>query len=45
MNYFVDTIDIFQYIIKHTDRTYENMYNLVNKLDTLSIEKKRQIAA
>ena len=35
--------DIFQYIIKNTDRTYANMYNIVNKLDTLSLEKKRQL--
>ena len=41
--FIINSKDIFQYIIKHTDRTYENMYNLVNKLDTLSIEKKRQL--
>ena len=41
--FIINSKDIFQYIVKHTDRTYENMYNLVNKLDTLSIEKKRQL--
>tara|TARA_B100000674_G_scaffold214978_1_gene176271 strand:- start:338 stop:967 length:630 start_codon:yes stop_codon:yes gene_type:complete len=41
--FIINSKEIFQYIIKHTDRTYENMFNLVNKLDTLSIEKKRQL--
>ncbi len=35
--------EIFYYIINHTNRTYEEMINIVEKLDTLSLEKKRQL--
>ena len=39
----INSKDIFQYILKNTNRTYENIINIVNRLDTLSIEKKRQL--
>ncbi|MFL2520429.1 MAG: HdaA/DnaA family protein [Alphaproteobacteria bacterium] len=39
----INSKDIFQFILKNTNRTYENIINIVNKLDTLSIEKKRQL--
>jgi len=29
--------------LKHANRSYENIHNIVNKLDNLSIEKKRQL--
>ena len=39
----INSYEIFQYIIKHSNRSYLNMINIVNKLDTLSLEKKRQL--
>ena len=39
----INSKDIFQFILKNTNRTYENIINIVNRLDTLSIEKKRQL--
>ncbi len=35
--------EIFEYLIKRIERTYLSAYNLVNKLDQLSLEKKRQL--
>tara|TARA_B100000989_G_scaffold233294_1_gene180060 strand:- start:168 stop:797 length:630 start_codon:yes stop_codon:yes gene_type:complete len=39
----INSKEIFQFILKNTNRTYENIINIVNRLDTLSIEKKRQL--
>jgi len=39
----INSKDIFQFILKNTNRTYENIINIVNRLDALSIEKKRQL--
>ena len=41
--FIVNSKDIFQYIIKNTNRSYDNMLKIVKKLDTLSLEKKRQL--
>ncbi len=41
--FIINSNDIFQYIIKNTDRSYENIYNVVSKLDSLSLQKKRQL--
>ena len=39
----INSEDIFQFILKHANRSYENIHNIVNRLDNLSIEKKRQL--
>ena len=35
--------DIFEYIIRRVDRSYYSIHEIVTKLDTLSLEKKRQL--
>ena len=35
--------DIFEFLLKRVNRTYEDIYNLVKKMDKLSLEKKRQL--
>ena len=35
--------EIFDYIFKRIDRTYSDIYYLVEKIDKLSLEKKRQL--
>ena len=35
--------DIFEFLLKRVNRTYEDVYNLVNKMNKLSLEKKRQL--
>ena len=39
----INSFEIFQYILKHADRSYEEIINIVEKLDSLSLEKKRQL--
>ena len=39
----INSHEIFDFIIKRANRSYEEMFILVNKLDQLSIEKKRQL--
>ncbi len=39
----INSNDIFEYILRRVDRTYEAIHNIVNKLDILSLEKKRQL--
>ena len=41
--FIINTKDIFEYILRRVDRSYEGIYNIVNKLDLLSLEKKRQL--
>ena len=41
--FIINSHEIFQFILKTSNRSYEDMYYLVKKLDTLSIEKKRQL--
>ena len=41
--FIVNSQDIFQFILNNTDRSYFNMLEIVKKLDTLTIEKKRQL--
>ena len=41
--FIVNSKDVFQFIIKNTNRSYDNMFNIVKKLDTLSLEKKREL--
>ena len=35
--------DIFEFLLKRVSRTYEAVYNLVNKMDKLSLEKNRKL--
>ena len=39
----INTKDIFEYIMRRVDRSYEGIYDIVNKLDLLSLEKKKTI--
>ena len=41
--FIVNSDDIFKYILRRVDRTYEGIYDIVSKLDVLSLEKKRQL--
>ena len=41
--FIITSNDIFEYILRRVDRTYEGINNIVNKLDILSLEKKRQL--
>ena len=41
--FIVNSNNVFEFIIKNIDRTYENILDIVEKLDNLSIEKKRQL--
>ena len=35
--------EIFNFLLKRINRTYEEVYNLINKMDKLSLEKKKQL--
>ncbi len=35
--------EIFEYIIRRTDRTYEGILKIANQIDNLSLEKKREL--
>ena len=35
--------EIFNYIIKRVDRSYENVFHLVNKIDNLLMKKNKQL--
>ena len=39
----INSNDIFPYILKRANRSYEEMIFIVKKLDSLSLEKKRQL--
>jgi len=39
----INSNDIFKYILNNAERSYEDVFNIVNKLDKLSLEKKRQL--
>ena len=41
--FIISTTDIFDFIIRRIDRSYESVNNTVDKLDILSLEKKRQL--
>ena len=41
--FIISSDEIFSYIIKRANRSYYEMFNIVEKLDTLSLEKKRQL--
>ena len=35
--------EIFEFLVKRIERSYQSIYSLVDKLDKLSLEKKRQL--
>ena len=41
--FIINSNDIFKFILRRVDRTYEGISEIVNKLDILSLEKKRQL--
>ena len=41
--FIINSSDIFDFIIRRANRSYEEVINIVNKLDKLSLEKKRQL--
>ncbi len=41
--FIIHSNDIFDYILRRVDRSYQGIYEIVNKLDMLSLEKKRQL--
>ena len=41
--FIIKTKDIFEYIMRRIDRSYYGVHEIVNKLDILSLEKKRQL--
>ena len=41
--FIIKSNEIFEYILRRVDRTYKDINEIVNKLDTLSLEKKRQL--
>ena len=41
--FIIKSHDIFNYILRRVDRSYEGIHKIVNKLDILSLEKKRQL--
>ena len=41
--FIVNSNDIFEYILRRVDRTYDGVYDIVSKIDVLSLEKKRQL--
>ena len=41
--FIINSNDIFEYILRRVERTYLGINDIVNKLDVLSLEKKRQL--
>ena len=41
--FIINSNDIFEYILRRVDRSYHGINKIVDKLDTLSLEKKRQL--
>ena len=41
--FIINSNEIFEYILRRVERTYIGIYNIVNRLDVLSLEKKRQL--
>ena len=41
--FIINSKDIFEYILRRVERSYKGIYDIVNKLDELSLEKKRQL--
>ena len=41
--FIINSKDIFEYILKRVERSYQGINEIVEKLDSLSLEKKRQL--
>ena len=41
--FIINSNEIFEYILRRVDRSYQGIHEIVNKLDVLSLEKKRQL--
>ncbi len=41
--FIINSNEIFHYILRRVDRSYQGIYDIVNKLEDLSLEKKRQL--
>ena len=41
--FIINTNEIFEYILRRVDRSYQGINEIVDKLDILSLEKKRQL--
>ena len=41
--FIINSSDIFEYILRRVDRSYKGINEIINKLDILSLEKKRQL--
>ena len=41
--FIINSNDIFDYILRRVDRSYKGIYDIVDKIDVLSLEKKRQL--
>ena len=41
--FIINSNEIFNYILRRVDRSYQGIYDIVNKLEDLSLEKKRQL--
>ncbi len=41
--FIINSKDIFEYILKRVERSYQGINEMVDKLDSLSLEKKRQL--
>tara|TARA_B100000989_G_C19359414_1_gene392587 strand:+ start:84 stop:704 length:621 start_codon:yes stop_codon:yes gene_type:complete len=41
--FIINTDDIFEFILRRVNRSYQGIHDIVNKLDILSLEKKRQL--
>jgi len=41
--FIINSHDIFEFIIKRANRSYEEMFTIVKNLNNLSLEKKREL--
>ena len=41
--FIINKNDIFEFILRRVNRSYQGIHDIVNKLDILSLEKKRQL--
>ena len=41
--FIINSNDVFEYILRRVDRSYKGINEIVNKLDIISLEKKRQL--
>ena len=41
--FIINSSEIFEYILRRVDRSYQGIHDIVNRLDVISLEKKRQL--